>query len=223
MKRLLVLALILVLTSCGANKFLTSSVTPSQISNLSYLEPISYIQRIEKGNKSAFSDSLSTLTKTALDSLLQKNSAKFRLSQQLVFPNDTIKNKVEIELSSIAQQVFQKKKLEGIALTPAIDSLIESNGERFALSVVATGFGRRKGNYGGQVAKGAAIGILTLGMYTPVPIKSNLTLYAFIFDAEKNEVAYYKMVPPVEKEPTDPEVIDKQLQELFKGYFYEEK
>lgn len=73
------------------------------------------------------------------------------------------------------------------------------------------------------MAKGAAIGILTLGMYVPTPIKSNLTLHAFIFDSEKNEITFYKRAMPVEKEPTEPEVINKQLFELFKGYFYENK
>ena len=36
--------------------------------------------------------------------------------------------------------------------------------QRFALATVVTGFGRRKGNYRGQVTKGAPIGLLTLGM-----------------------------------------------------------
>lgn len=88
---------------------------------------------------------------------------------------------------------------------------MKNSNQRFALATVATGFGRRKGNYGGQVAKGAAVGILTLGMAVPTPIKSNLTLYAFIFDVQKNEIAYYKKSLPVEKEPTDENAIEKQL------------
>jgi len=103
-------------------------------------------------------------------------------------------------------------------LTPAIDSVLKSNHQRFALATVVTGFGRRKGNYRGQVAKGAAIGLLTLRMAVPTPVKSNLTLYAFVFDAEKNEVAYYKRSMPVEKEPTDERVIEKQLTRLLNGY-----
>lgn len=85
---------------------------------------------------------------------------------------------------------------------------------------MATGFGRRKANYRGQVAKDAAIGILTLGMAVPTAVRSNITLYAFIFDAQKNEIAYYKRSLPIEKEPTDEKVIEKQLAGLFEGYLY---
>ena len=60
-------------------------------------------------------------------------------------------------------------------------------------------------------------------MYVPTPIKSNLTLHAFIFDSEKNEITFYKRSIPVEKEPTNPEVIKKQLIGLFNNYFYEKK
>ena len=49
-----------------------------------------------------------------------------------------------------------------------------------------------------QVAKGAVVGILTLGRNVPTPIKSTLTLHAFIFDSEKNEIAFYKKLLPVE-------------------------
>lgn len=223
MSYLLILTSALILTSCGANKFLTSSVTANQISDLSYFEPLSYIHRIEKGNKSKFSDSLSVITQSTLDSLLNKNKVKFRLTDKITIEDDTLKMKIENEIGYLAQIIIQRRSLEGIPLTPTIDSILESKRQRFALATVATGFGRRKGNYGGQVAKGIAVGILTLGMVVPTPIKSNLTLHGFIFDSEKNEIAFYKKTMPVEKEPTDPEIIEKQLISLFNGYFYGKK
>lgn len=221
MKQLLILASALILTSCGANQFLTSSVSANEISDMKYFEPLSYIQYIEKGNKSKFSDSLSVITQSKLDSLLTKNKSKLRLTNKIAIENDTLKVKVEKEIGYLAQLITQKGKLEGIPLTPAIDSILESNNQRFAMATAATGFGRRKGNYGGQVAKGIAVGILTLGMVVPTPVKSNLSLHVFIFDAEKNEVAFYKRSFPVEKEPTDTDILEKQLILLFNGYFYE--
>lgn len=224
MKRLLLISVsALLLTSCGANKFLTSSTGSSEVRNLSYFEPLSYIQYIEKGNKAVLSDSLSSITQTILDSILSHSKSTLHLTEKLTFDNDTIKTKIENELGYLSQLITQRRKLDGIPITPAIDSILKSNKQRFALATVATGFGRRKGNYGGQVAKGVAVGILTLGMYVPTPIKSNLTLHAFIFDSEKNEIAFYKRSIPLEKEPTDSEVINKQLIRLFEGYFYEKK
>lgn len=221
MKHLLVLALALTLSSCGTNKFLTSSVTANEIPELNYFESFSYIQYIEKGNKAQLSDSLSFVAQSRLDSLLSKNQPKLRLTNKITIDDAALRAKIENEIGSLAQLITQKRKLDGIPLTPIIDSLMKENNQRFALAVVATGFGRRKGNYGGQVAKGIAVGVLTLGMVVPAPIKSNLTLHSFIFDSEKNEVAFHKRSFPVEKEPTDPDVLEKQLISLFNGYFYE--
>ena len=213
----------LLLTSCGASKFLTSSTSSNEIRELKYFEPLSYVQYIEKGNKPVLSDSLSNITQTKLDSILENSKSTLRLTEKLLFDNDTIKARIENELGYLSQLIAKRRKLDGIPITPIIDSVLKSNNQRFVLATVATGFGRRKGNYGGQLAKGAAIGILTLGMYVPTPIKSNLTLHAFIFDSEKNEIAFYKRSMPLEKEPTGPEIIKKQLIGLFNGYFYEKK
>lgn len=211
----------LALASCGTNKYLTSSTKSNEIENISYFTPLIYIQYIEKGNKAVLSDSLSAISQFKVDSLLNAKKATLRLSGKIVVHNDTLTQKMEKELAYLIRLISQRKKLEGIPLTPTIDSILKSSNQRFALATIATGFGRRKGNYGRQVAKGAAIGILTLGsMAVPTPVKSNLTLYAFIFDVQKNEIAYYKRSLPVEKEPTDEKAIEKQLAELFEGYLY---
>jgi hypothetical protein len=58
----------------------------------------------------------------------------------------------------------------------------------------------------------------------PTPAKSNLTLYTYIFDSEKDEVAFYNnLLLDKEKEPKDPEFLERQLINTFKGYYYEKK
>ena len=224
MKQIYILGFALILSSCGANKFLTSSVTSAEIKDVDYFEPFAYIQLIEKGNKPKFSDSLSTITKRNLDSIIETKATKLRLNEKILIENDTLKARVENELGYLTQLIFQKRKLDGIELTPAIDSILENKKQRFAMATIATGFGRKKGNYGGQVAKGVAVGILTLGMAVPTPVKSNLTLYTYIFDSEKNEVAFYRrLMPDKEKEPTDPEYTERQIIATFNGYYYEKK
>ena len=220
MRYLFLATTMLALASCGTNKFLTSSTKSNEIANISYFTPLTYIQYIEKGNKAVLSDSLSAISQFKVDSLLNAKKATLRLSGKIVVHNDTLTQKMEKELAYLVRLISQKKKIEDIPITPTIDSILKSSHQRFALATIATGFGRRKGNYGGQVAKGAAIGILTLGMAVPTPVKSNLTLYAFIFDVQKNEIAYYKRSLPVEKEPTDEKAIEKQLAGLFEGYLY---
>lgn len=220
MKQILFLASALVLISCGP-KILTTSVKPVEIKALNYFKPYSYIQYIEKGNKMNFSDSLSIIASAKVDSLLVRNKSRFRLTGKIDLADEVLNRRVENEIGYMAHLITQRRKVEGIPLTPAIDSIMENNAQRFALATVATGFGRRKGNYGGQVAKGVAVGILTLGMVVPTPIKSSLTMHAFIFDSEKNEIAFYTRSVPVEKEPTNPKIIEKELISLFNGYFYE--
>ena len=85
--------------------------------------------------------------------------------------------------------------------------------------IIATGFTRIKGNYGGQIAKGIGVGLLTLGMVVPTPIKANSAVHAMIVDAKEDNVAFYQRSRQ-EKEPLNEQVLRLQLTEIFKGYFY---
>lgn len=220
MKQLLIALTTLLIVSCGSNKFMTSSVKPTEITVLNYFKPISYIHYVEKGDKTEFSDSLSMITNFKLDSILSENRLKLRLADPIGITDKIVRYKVHKELEYLVNDINHKKKQGIVGITFTIDSLLESSNERFALVNLISGFGRRKGNYGRQVAKSAAIGLLTLGMYVPNPVKSNITLYSFIFDSQRNEVTFYNRSKPVEKDPTDPEVIEKLLISGFDGYLY---
>ena len=166
MKKISLLFIAVLLTSCGTNKFLKSTVKADEIKDVEYFESFAYIQLIEKENKPQFSDSLSNITQTRIDSILANKKQELRLNNKISIKNDTLVAMVENELGQLTQQIFQQRNLDGIRLTPTIDSILESRNQRFAMATIATGFGRKKGNYGGQVAKGIAVGILTLGMAT---------------------------------------------------------
>jgi hypothetical protein len=147
----------------------------------------------------------------------------YKIKNKIIIEDSSINEKVENELSFLIQSAMQKRKLEGIKITPVIDSILESKNQRFALGIVGVGFGRRKGNYGGQVAKGVAVGILTLGLFVPAPIKSNLSLYSVIIDSQKNEIAFYKKTLPIEKSPTDPIIIKRQLDKIYENYLFKKE
>ena len=213
----------IILQSCVTNKYLSSATPMNQVTNIEYFEPYSYIQLIKKGNKSELNDSLSLESKRRIDSVIYSNKNLYKVKNKIIIENSSINEKVENELSFLIQSAMQKRKLEGIELTPVIDSILESRNQRFALGIVAVGFGRRKGNYGGQVAKGVAVGVLTLGLFAPVPIKSNLSLYSVIVDSQKNEIAFYKKTLPIEKSPTDPIIIKRQLDKLYENYLFTKK
>lgn len=223
MKHLWILLSILTLSSC-ANFYLKSPTTKStEISRVDYLTPLSYIYLIKKGNNAEPSDSLSMITTENLILLLDKNKDSIRLGHEIPFTNDSVKAKVEVELAQLIDSIALQRKIVGISLPPTIDSILTDSDERFVLATMAFGFQRKKGNYVGQVAKAFVVGVLTLGIYVPNPNTSNLTLIAFIFDAEKKEIAYYTRSAPVEKKPTNTKVLDKQLTKLFNGYLYDLK
>jgi hypothetical protein len=218
-----VIILGIIFQSCVTNKYLSSATPTHEVTNIEYFEPYSYIQLIKKGNKSELNDSLSLESKRIIDSVIYSNKNLYKIKNKIIIENSSINEKVENEFSFLIQSAMQKRKLEGMKLTPVIDSILESRNQRFAIGIVATGFGRRKGNYGGQVAKGVVVGVLTLGLFSPIPIKSNLSLYSIIVDSEKNEIAFYKKTLPIEKSPTDPNIIKKQLDKIYENYLFKKK
>ena len=220
MKYLALLFTVFLLASCSSSKFLSSTETGEHITDLDYLEPIAFISYVNKGNKAEYSDSLSTITRYKMDSIISVNKQKLKLNNKITINNDTINLRISNEIANAIQTITLKRNLYNIRISPTLDSILESNNQRYGLTTIATGFGRKKGNYAGQIAKGTAIGILTLGMYTPVPIKSDITLYALIIDSEKNVITFYNKKQLSEKSPTDEKNISKLLYDLFDGYLY---
>jgi hypothetical protein len=75
-------------------------------------------------------------------------------------------------------------------IPPILDEILEANETRFGLINICAGFTRAKGNYGREIAKGAALGILTLGMYYQTTIKAYSTVYAMIVDSQEDNITF---------------------------------
>ncbi|RAV27964.1 hypothetical protein [Sinomicrobium soli] len=208
------------LASCAANKYLASLVKPGEVSEMAYFEPVSYISLIEKKNKPAPNDSLSSVASFRLDSVIHADVKRLRISKKIEVQDTGLEERLKEEISTLIGQAFKTKKPEQVRLSPMVDSLLKAGNTRFAMASIVSGFDRRKGNYGGQVAKGAALGILTLGLYAPVPLKSNITIHTVIFDGERGNIAFYRQTPLKEKSPTDPEVLAGEFSQVFEGYLY---
>ncbi len=210
---------ILIFASCTTTKMLTSGVKPFEIKDLQKFETISYMSLIQKGNMGKHNDSVSNVSRTMFNEALSSFGDKIPLASEIKTDNLKLKKRIEKEIETLIITAKNQKKIDGLKLTPVIDSLLEANGKRFGLLTVTSGFTREKGNYGKQVAKGAAMGLLTLGMVYQTPIKSNSTIYAMIVDAKENNVAFYKK-SFVEGEPLDKNLLSKQIKKLFDGYFW---
>ena len=209
------------LVSCVPTKMRTSSVKPSEIKDLAYFEPEAYINLIKKGNQGEYNDSLSMVAHENLTKTIDLYKPRYPITEKIEIENDSLRYLVSKEISYLMNTAMQTRRLKRIKLTPKIDSILDARQQRFALALVATGFGRIRGNYGKQVAKGVGVGILTLGMFYTVPVKSNLTIIGIIFDAENDEVIFFNKTKPMEKNPTEILPMKRQFWHLFNGYFWE--
>ncbi len=213
------LSIVVLVSSCTSSKLVNRSVPGSAIKEPAYFEPLAFVSVIDKGNSGKHNDSLSNVSKILLDSVIRQ-SKNLKVSKKVEIADLKLKEEIEGELEALIQNIIKTNKIEGVKIPVKIDSVLNTSNHRFTIATVASGFGRAKGNYGKQIAKGIGVGVLTLGMYTPVPIKANTILYVVIFDTQKREIIYYAKSSPLEKAPTDKKALEKQYRALFEGYIY---
>ncbi|HOY50896.1 MAG TPA: hypothetical protein P5086_12395 [Prolixibacteraceae bacterium] len=219
------LKILLLLVCCGfvactVTKPLTSDVTPAEVTDLKLLEPYSYISMIKKGNRGELDDSISAVSKQLNIDALKSFSGKIPLKGEIFLADTAVNHKLEKEYEYLLLTADKNKNITNLRITPTLDKVLESNETRFGLVVVASGFTRVKGNYGKQVMKGAALGLLTMGMYVQTPVKSYSTVYAMIVDAQKDNVTFFRKSYLPDQEPINPNVLTKQYEDIFEKYFW---
>jgi hypothetical protein len=213
----------IVLSSCTTTKMLTSNVKPIEVTDLKMMEPFSYISMIKKGNKSQLDDSISFMSKQLIFKVLNNYGRQLPLTGEIILSDTATTNSLEKEYELLIQTADRTKNISNLKITPTLDKILEANETRFGLVIISTGFTRAKGNYGKQVAKGAALGILTLGMYYQVPVKAYSTIYAMIVDSKDNNVAFFRKSFLQDMEPLDESGMTKQFKNIFDGYFWNSK
>ena len=204
--------------ACQPAKFVAEGASPERVRDLALLPPAAFVSYVERGNQMTHSDSLSAIT----DSLFLAVTDRARhlpIDTTLAFDSLT-RLRMLPELEAIMQRAALQKNRGEIGLPPVLDSLIESAGRRYGLALIGSGFGRRRGNYAGQSAKALGVGLLTLGMYVPVPYKSGLTVFAFVLDAEADRVVFVGRTGQLEKDPTTEEAVERQVVESMRGFYY---
>ena len=224
MKKHTIILIVLVSTlllSCSTTKILRSPVLVNELSDIQRFEPISYIQIIKNSNIQTYSDSLSMVSKKIITTVLDRNKETIPITGELVVSDIFLKDTLEKEIDYLFYLSSKQKEKTLPQLTPVIDSLLEANGKRFGLISMSTGFTRAKYNYGLQIVKGILVGILTMGMYVEVPVSANSSLSIMIVDAKENNVAFFNNSYLQDEEPIDSIVINKQVQRIFNGYFWE--
>ena len=212
-----------ILSSCTATKLLTSNVHPAEVTDLKLLEPHSYISMIKKGNRGQLDDSISSISRQLNINVLKAFNGQLPITGDIFLTDSTINKTLEKEYENLVLTADKNKNITNLKITPTLDKILEANDTRFGLIVINTGFTRLKGNYGKEVVKGAALGILTLGMYYQTPIKAYSTIYVMIVDSKEDNVAFYKKSFKQDVEPLDKSVLTSQYKKIFEGYFWTKK
>lgn len=209
-----------ILSSCTATKLLTSNVKPIEVTDLKLMEPFSYISMIKKGNRGQLDDSISFISKQLVLKVLENYKGQIPLTGEILLSDTAINNSLEKEYELLILTADRTKNITNLKITPTLDKILEANDTRFGLLIINTGFTRSKGNYGKEIVKGAALGILTLGMYYQTPIKAYSTIYAMIVDSKEDNVAFFRKSFLQDMEPLDESVLIKQFKKIFDGYFW---
>jgi hypothetical protein len=215
---LIVTAGLAFLTSCSP-RFLSSAVKPAEVQDLQKFETLSYISLIEKGNRGMVNDTISNTSKEVLHKVLASFN-KIPVTGQIIVSDPSVNEKLQLAIANLCISADRQRAIVNLTLPRILDSLLEEKGKRFGLLTITTGFTRTKRNYGGQMAKGVAMGVLTLGMFYQTPVKANSTIYAMIVDAQENNVAFFRKSALQDKEPLNEAVLKRQLQTLFENYFW---
>jgi uncharacterized membrane protein len=202
---------------------LTSNVQPAEVINLKLLEPYSYISMIKKGNRGQIDDSISSISKQLNINVLKNFKGQLPITGDIILTDSAINKTLEKEYETLILTADRNKNITNFKITPVLDKILEANETRFGLIVICTGFTRVKGNFGKEIVKGAALGILTLGMYYQTPIKAYSTIYAMIVDSKEDNVAFFRKSFKQDLEPLDQSVLTSQYNKIFEGYFWTKK
>jgi len=202
---------------------LTSNVQASEVTDLKLLEPYSYISMIKKGNRGQLDDSISAVSKQMNINVIKGFNGQIPITGDIFLTDSAINKTLEEEYENLILTADRNKNITNLRITPTLDKVLEANNTRFGLIVICTGFTRIKGNYGKEIAKGAALGILTLGMYYQTPVKAYSTIYAMIVDSKEDNVAFYRKSFKQNMKPLDQSVLTNQYKKIFEGYFLTKK
>ena len=209
--------------SCTTSKLLTSDIKPAQITDLKLMEPVSYISVITKGNRGAVDDSVSAVSCKLMINVAEKFKGQLPFTGTIFLTDPEVNATLEKEYESLTLAAQKLKDVSHLQITPTLDRVLEANNTRFGLITVASGFTRTRGNYGKEVAKGALLGLVTLGMYYQTPVKANSSVFVMIVDSQDNNVAFFRKSVLQDKEPLEENVLTKQFRDIFTGYFISPK
>lgn len=98
--KLIILLISISVCSCTTTKLLISNIKPYEVTDLQTIEPLSYISKIDKGNRGKLDDNASFNSKQLLIKVLENSKDQIPVTGEL-FPSDlNIKSTLEKEIGN---------------------------------------------------------------------------------------------------------------------------
>ena len=183
------------------------------------LGPSSVQYYIDKQNKEAYDDSLSTASESLIATIVEELNLPVTQRVQL----DSVQKEEAIAFMRFI--TAQDKELRGDYPIPDLfDELLESKGERYGLLIYADGMSRDTKGFAKEVAKGVLLGVatavLTMGAMSVygTPVSSVSHIYVAILDSETDRVVFYNSSVPQESHPLKHNPVRMQLEDIFKDF-----
>ena len=215
----LLLSLVLTLSSCGAARYYAGFTPGAAKEGMVVLGPSSVQYYIDKQNKEAYDDSLSTASESLIATVLEELNLPVTQRVQL----DSVQKEEAIAFMRFI--TAQDKELRGDYPIPDLfDELLESKGERYGLLIYADGMTRDTKGFAKEVAKGVLLGVatavLTMGAMSVygTPVSSVSHIYVAILDSETDRVVFYNSSVPQESHPLKHNPVRMQLEDIFKDF-----
>ena len=183
------------------------------------LGPSSVQYYIDKQNKEAYNDSLSTASESLIATIVEELNLPVTQRVQL----DSVQKEEAIAFMHFI--TAQDKELRGDYPIPDLfDELLESKGERYGLLIYADGMSRDTKGFAKEVAKGVLLGVatavLTMGTMSVygTSVSSVSHIYVAILDSETDRVVFYNSSVPRESHPLKHNPVRMQLEDIFKDF-----
>jgi hypothetical protein len=221
MKRILFSIAVIIISflqfSCGTTVPQLSSRKPYEIDTIYVYHLPGQITSIAKRNIQEYNELYSDSTLKTRIRVFNQHLPVYMTPVTFDFIDLEEEQQLNKSFFEIISAVEMKRKIKGITLNNTLTSYLEANKIRYVILTFHAGFTREQGNYGGQVAKGVGIGILTLGMFVPIPIKSNSTIICCVLDTKNKNVAFYRK-RTAEVEPLEEKVISRQIKIILDSW-----
>lgn len=215
----------LVFLSCVNEKYVSSDFKKSNNNkHIGIINPASKVDFIEEKNEFKVDDELSNKASKVLYHSISEMTGYQKSKKEIIvdIPTLDILYKELFNLETLLVQAPSRKDrnrlIKSYNLSESLLNVLEENEVDQLIIAYQLGFTRTKPNYRTQTAKGVGVGLLTLGVYVPMPIKYSSKVYVWTIDSETKKIVFHnKNLSYVE--PLDSKEISNQICNLFEGFY----